>query len=415
MADPLPPDEPYLSTLMRVQRGVETAQELINAFPALEQAALNSSSASGGARPGLTEQDCRRLLDLPDAEEEAANIRRVSARSHAELVSTVLSRPGDLSDAELGLFAHRFWANVTLRETETALFGKVAASAAVQKRVDEARYAAAEVAPLESLAYSKVRSELSNRRQRRETARLLAHQRHTTPAWMDDVARQVQNMHEGMNVWGFIALFDAEVQETTSAEERYWFERAIGDVLRPAMTNNGARAKAIALKWRLHFFDAPYRPSTTTTAAGPSSSPDEPDYHTALRSAFHAVLDSAECKNMLHWDQGVRTDMFLVVNKECIDSLLGRYLDDMRIMAYEATLPPADGYDGRTWVRLEQLVYRFYGAACTSDDVKMHDIWRAAQVSKHQAFVSLDPEVAQGWSMSTSLSGQRQPRYDVHF
>jgi hypothetical protein len=120
MADPLPPDEPYLSAYMRVQRGVETAQDHINAFPALEQAALNPSSAGGGAVPGLTEQDRRRLLDLPDAEEEAANIRHVSARSRAELVSAALSRPGDLSDAELKLLMGRFWADVTPQETETS-------------------------------------------------------------------------------------------------------------------------------------------------------------------------------------------------------------------------------------------------------------------------------------------------------
>lgn len=40
----------------------------------------------------------------------------------------------------------------------------------------------------------------------------------------------------------------------------------------------------------------------------------------------------------------------------------------------------------------------------------MHDIWKAAQVSRHNAFVSLDPEVAQGWSMSKDITGQLQGR-----
>ena len=66
-------------------------------------------------------------------------------------------------------------------------------------------------------------------------------------------------------------------------------------------------------------------------------------------------------------------------------------------------------------MRLQQLVYRFYGAACTREDMTMHDIWRAAQVSKHNAFVSLDPEVARGWTVSSSFLGQREPRYDAHF
>ncbi len=115
--------------------------------------------------------------------------------------------------------------------------------------------------------------------------------------------------------------------------------------------------------------------------------------------------------------------MFLVVNKECIDSVLhgDDYLDDIRIAAFQADFTPADrasyadGYEGWTWVRLEQLVYRLYGAACTRDDIEMHDIWRAALGSRHNAFVSLDSEVAQGWTTSKRMLGQRQPRFDVHF
>lgn len=109
------------------------------------------------------------------------------------------------------------------------------------------------------------------------------------------------------------------------------------------------------------------------------------------------------------------------IRSVCIYSVIDGFLYNMRILAYEADFPQtdrssyADGYEGWTRVRLEQLVYRFYAAAFTMDDVKMDDIWRAAQVSKHKAFVSLDPELAQGWTNSTHLSGQLQPRYDVHF
>jgi len=182
MADPRPRDEPYLSVFMRVQRGIETAQDLITAFPALEQAALDSSSAGGGASLGLTEQDCRRLLDYPDAEEEAANIRHVGNRSRAELVSTTLSRPGDLSDAELELFEGRFWADVTSQEIETTVAGRADATPAVRERVAEARRAA-ELTPGESLACINAGSELFKRRQRRDdehtAARLGTSQRHT--------------------------------------------------------------------------------------------------------------------------------------------------------------------------------------------------------------------------------------------
>lgn len=138
-----------------------------------------------------------------------------------------------------------------------------------------------------------------------------------------------------------------------------------------------------------------------------------------MRNAFRTFLESEVWRQHSEWEHGVRTDVFLVVNKECIDSvLLGHnLLDDMRIAAYEAVFTPSydDGYEGWTWVRLQQLVYRFYGAACTREDITMHDVWRAARVSKHNAFVSLDPEVARGWTTSTNLLGQREPRYDAHF
>lgn len=420
---------------MRVQRGLDTAQDLIEAFPALEQAALNSSSAGGATGAGLTEQDRRRLADLPDAEEEAANIRRVSTRSREELVSTLLSRPEDLSDAELELVRARFWADVTPQEVHTKFEGTADATLAVRERVAEAQHAA-QVTPGEWMAYGKAQVEIHKRRQRREdednAARLGANQRHTTPAWMKDLARQLEGelQYGAMNRWGFIVLYDAEAREITSHADLERFERTVEDVLRAAMANNGAKATALARRWRLHFFDAPLRPSTAndtstsnTTTTDLSSSPDEPDgdYHSNLRRAFRAVIESPEWFTILEWDHGVRTDIFLVVDKECIESVLGWRLDDMRIRAYEANFSQADrssyadGYEGWTWVRLEQLVYRFYGAACTRDDVSLHDIWKAAQASRHKAFVSLDPEVAQSWSTSSYLSGQKEGRYDVHF
>ncbi|KAH8908651.1 hypothetical protein BR93DRAFT_994229 [Coniochaeta sp. PMI_546] len=361
MGDTLPPDEPYLSSYLRVQRGIETAQDLIDAFPALEQAVLNSSSTSEGAGPGLTEQDRRRILDLPEPEEEAANIRRATTRSRAELVYTALSSPGDLSDAELKLLKDRFWADITFQEVGTVFSGKANASTTIKERLDRVYNAASELAPLESLAYKKAVSEFYSRRQRRQdertTVRLSARQRHTTPAWMHDLARQLQEQNLGFGRWGFIALYDAEVQETTSVERLDKFEFTVRGILRAAMMNNGAEATALAWRWRLHFFNAPRRPSTanSTTADGQPSSPDEPEgnYHTTIRNAFRAMLDSPECTNMLRMDQAVRTDMFLVINKECIDSVLGTFLDDMYIRAYEADFPPAngsptadDGYEG---------------------------------------------------------------------
>lgn len=99
MSDPLPPDEPSLFTSMRVIRGNDTHQNLVETFPELEQKALGSPST-------LTDSERRRLLDLPDADDEAANIARVSTRSRNELLSAALSDAAVLSNGTIhGAFA----------------------------------------------------------------------------------------------------------------------------------------------------------------------------------------------------------------------------------------------------------------------------------------------------------------------
>lgn len=84
MFGPLPPDEPFLSTYMRVLRGKDIPQHLIDAFPTLEAKALTSPST-------LTDLERRQLLDLPDADEGAESIRQVSSRSSDELLVLVFS------------------------------------------------------------------------------------------------------------------------------------------------------------------------------------------------------------------------------------------------------------------------------------------------------------------------------------
>lgn len=99
---PLPPDEPFLTSYLRVQRGKDRLQDLVEAFPTLERKALCSP-------PTLTEFEHRQLLDFPDAEEEMENIRTASSKSREELISLVLCDPGTLLDNEIELLKRRFW------------------------------------------------------------------------------------------------------------------------------------------------------------------------------------------------------------------------------------------------------------------------------------------------------------------
>jgi hypothetical protein len=116
MSGPLPPDEPLLSTYMRVLRGKDTLQDLTDAFSTLKAKALTSPST-------LTDLERRQLLDLPDAGEEAEFIGQVSSRACDELLSAALSNHAQLSDDELALADRRFWSLLT-RQEQSARFSQ---------------------------------------------------------------------------------------------------------------------------------------------------------------------------------------------------------------------------------------------------------------------------------------------------
>ncbi|KAH7372121.1 hypothetical protein BKA64DRAFT_715129 [Cadophora sp. MPI-SDFR-AT-0126] len=106
---------------------------------------------------------------------------------------------------------------------------------------------------------------------------------------------------------------------------------------------------------------------------------------------------------------------FLVLDTECVNSILTGanfpLYDDMRILAFEADYPVPgrkyiEGYQGFTWVRLDQLVYNFYELrSIKAHDIGMDEIWKAGQQSRHQAFVSMDIQEATSWTRSNYMRG----------
>jgi hypothetical protein len=86
-----------------------------------------------------------------------------------------------------------------------------------------------------------------------------------------------------------------------------------------------------------------------------------------------------------------------------------RSWDEMRLLAFEADFPQpgstyVEGYRAWMWVRLEQLVYRFYGARL-KEKPGMDEIWKAAQGSIHGAFAAMNPEVAKVHTFSNGTLG----------
>ena len=148
-----------------------------------------------------------------------------------------------------------------------------------------------------------------------------------------------------------------------------------------------------------------------------------------LRRAFQDILEDPQkyqsAQRVPAWgiedlesgiaELGILTNTFLVVDTTCIESVMPNCVDplyeDMRILAFESTFPgpsrkPSDGYQGFSWVRVDQLVYHLYELRLMkAGETGIDDIWQAAQISRFNAFVSMRPDEALSRSYSSALRG----------
>lgn len=192
-----------------------------------------------------------------------------------------------------------------------------------------------------------------------------------------------------------------------------------------ALRNNGS-LDIINYKWVLAPFNGPI--DAHVRSRGKENYRDGAKYRQAFRDIMGepaAVQTESESRlrsnlYMLNFKDGISasgilTNTFLVLDTECMNSMLtGEYFpfyDDMRILAFEADYPVpgrtyVEGYQGYTWVRLDQLVFHFYELRAMKEmEIGMDEIWKAAQASFHQAFVSMDVEEATKWTRSNYMRG----------
>ncbi|KAH9213103.1 hypothetical protein DL95DRAFT_447254 [Leptodontidium sp. 2 PMI_412] len=390
--------KPMLACSMRVMRNLTKLEDLLLAWPSLEEKSLCSP-------PTLSETERRLFLDLPDEDLELATIRSTTGRSREQLIHQALSNPGNLTDGEAMLLGDRFWSPVT-EEEHDAVFGGMAQTS--EDGLDK-YFAAREFDPDEA-ALTIGASEDWKRKQAPEQDR----QRAAAEAALPYAKEWIQQLYKSQKSnWGFVVLYDAAAQQL-GPERLGYFNSQMEDFFRTALMFNGS-ADIISRKWMMLPFNSP-------KAAIASEGSGE-----VFRRAFKDILNDAQAYqntddvNSLgtrteYFNDGVSglgllTNTFLVIDLECVGSVIVRdrspLFDEMRIRAYEADFPVLgrkyeEGYEGFTWVRLDQLVYNFYELRLmNSSDLGMDKIWKMSQGSRNKAFISMDPEEA-GMSITNS-------------
>ncbi|KAF7954895.1 uncharacterized protein EAE97_000154 [Botrytis byssoidea] len=399
--------EPLLASSMRVLRNQTTLQDLIAAYPSLKEKSLASPLS-------LTELERRVFLDLPDPEMESANISAATSLSRAELIEKAITDRGSLTDSEVLILKDRFWTSPTQEENSRITDGFM----------DLSEEAGDEFFDAKALAYLENKEEAFNVGIHEFWGREKAVRNYQlndvlnaalpyAPEWIKQLYK------EGKQQWGFVCFYDAAAQ-TIDAERLEEFQFALA---------------CTSVQWlkRYHQRQVEYMtfnaPATAFAHTATSMQTEDrsggitfQDVGSQFRNAFREILEDPE-KYQRREDvtstteytgdledgiagSGFLTNTFLVFDPVCIDLVVesGYFYDNMRVLAFEAEFPVpgrtyVEGYQGYTWVRLDQLVYYFYELRI-KNELGMDKIWEAAKKSQNSAFVSMDPEEALNWSRS---------------
>ena len=418
MSSPAAAVEPLLGSSMRVLRNITPLQDYIAAWPLLKQKSLTSP-------PTLTEFERRLYLDLPPEDVEASNVRAATILSREQLIEKAVSSQQNLTEEELALLKNRFWTPKT--EEELQLSGDALLASSPEGKQEFYDGWEREV------FYEKdaIRNGIKERSRRRRAVDSQA-LRAAANLVLPDAKGWIQHLYqEDKTKWGFICLYDAAIQQF-EPQRLDTFECTKDGFFRHALTYNGSK-DIINTKWGWWHYNAPNTVlAPTTNLISDNNYPDG----ALLRKAFQEILrDPQEYQKREdvtptitysgHFKDGIAkagflTNTFLLIDPICVESTVrdGDEVppalvpwDDMRALAFEADFPVPgreyeEGYQGYTWVRMDQLIYNFYELRLMkADEVGMDKIWKAAQKSRNQAFVSMDPEEASSFTNSCGLSG----------
>ncbi|KAF7536360.1 hypothetical protein G7054_g4611 [Neopestalotiopsis clavispora] len=427
--------EHMIKTFMRVQRNVDDADSLTARYPELERAALSSEPAVE-----ISDQDRRRLLDLPDEDEESVNFAAVTELSKAQLLERAIKSPEALTGGELDLLIWR-----------TGSREKLAVSRPMGRPrgpSDRAREPLYEENELEAWKIA------NKERTWRSSADFRAQQEEKVRRAMCDAAPWIQRMWtedlQGQREarWGYAIFRDPAIAAEMG-------ERAYNDYR--------CRADGIMLwaKWALRCGDGIANSFTQQQLEWPAdlTSPrqaadggqqDLGATFQRLREAFKSALAAPKHT----WRQGpgindnLLRNVFLVVDRDAANAHLSKWpmtivreaepgrpamfsqagvgVDDAWVWAVDPDFEPenapvpderedrSERYQGYLRVRMQQLVKNFYEARrWHADKFPMEALWKAAQISRNQLFVSVNEDEAKQWTLSRDTGSAMRGNRDM--
>ncbi|KAF3017462.1 hypothetical protein E8E14_009574 [Neopestalotiopsis sp. 37M] len=443
-----------INTFMRVQRKLDDADSLAERFPELERAALLSESAAK-----ISDQDRRRLLDIPDQDVESANLAAVTELSKAQLLERAVKSPNDLTDAESELLWRRYWRHVSWTEGSAAMhardilfpgrsFDSPDPWEDLEVRLARARQPLYEENELE--AWKNAGHELSRRRkadfeaqQAEEIGRVM---REAAPwiqrLWVEDLQDQ------GPAVWGY-AIFRDPAIEAEMGDMAYddYLVHAGGIIkwakmaLRCGSTIE-SRFRQSLLKWPADL--------NSPRQAADGGQQDLGATFQRLREVFKSARAAPRQNGQqgLGIDDNLLRNVFLVVDRDAANSHLSKWprtivreaepgrpamfsqagagVDDAWVWAVDPDFEPenapvpderedkSERYQGYLRVRMQQLVKNFYEARrWHADKFPMEALWKAAQISRNQLFVSVNEDEAKQWTLSRDTGSAMRGNRDM--
>lgn len=400
--------EHLVKTFYRVVSGLDDPDATLASVIALSEPTV------AGSTP-LTDQERRRVLDFPEPDQESAAIAASSSLTKVELLRRGAESPQDLTDSEIDLLDHRYWAEPPRKASKAQGAAHRALGDdydAVANRLEEIRaplYEENEARALGNVFYEWLRrSEAASRAEKdAEDEAALARAK----PWV----RRLWDEDETRSVWGY-GVFCAPGIDKERLDD-YWSRFDL--VVQNAWSSVGC-PPSLGLQWTLKNLAWPsHEDGRAVCALGDAPS----ETFQRLRDRFVAIRDAEDDGRPV---SRTLRNVFLVVDQDAVNSVLSRSgnVDDMWVWAVDPDYAPAPdtdsttgagepGYRGFMQVRIQQLAHDFFNLRhFHEEEHPMSDLWAAAQRSRGGLFVSVDPVESGLWTMNRAIgTALGTPRY----